>query len=102
MKRLAILASLCVGVPTLARADSGLPPAPVAMDPEDAINPISIVTGAGIKVGEGTVLHPQVGLETGVVSNVFYQSNNGIAAGLLRILVEVGTGSLPDQRLDFR
>jgi opacity protein-like surface antigen len=102
MKTLAIFVSLGVGalgLSALARADSGLPPAPAALDPEDALNPISIVSGAGVKVGEGTVLNPQVGVETGVVSNVFFQDTQPITAGLLRILVEVGTGSLPNQRL---
>jgi hypothetical protein len=102
MKTLAFIVSLGVGVlasraPAL--ADDGLPPPPVSMDPGDALNPISIVTGAGVKVGEGTVLHPQVGIETGVVSNVFYQNSGTITAGLLRLLAEVGTGSLPSQRL---
>src|SRR5262245_45419143 len=104
MKRLAILASLGVGVlaPARALADDGLPPAPPSMDPGDALNPVAIVTGVGIKVGEGTVFHPQIGLETGVVSNVFYQNTSPVTAGLLRILAEVGTGSLPNQRLNIR
>jgi len=71
------------------------------MDPGDALNPVSIVSGAGIKVGEGTVLHPQVGVETGVVSNVFYADSVPITAGLLRVLAEIGTGSLPNQRLNI-
>lgn len=82
-----------------ARADDALPPAPVWMDPSDALNPVSLVRGAGIKVGEGTIFQPQLGIETGVVSNVFYESRNETAAGLLRILAEIGTGSLPNQRL---
>src|SRR5581483_10871616 len=53
----------------------------------------------GVSVGEGTVLRPQVGVETGVVSNVFYTNNNPIAAGLVRVLAELGAGSLPNQRL---
>ena len=69
------------------------------MDPTDALNPLAIVSGAGVKVGEGTVFQPQIGLETGVVSNVFYTDNNAVAAGLLRLLIEIGTGSLPNQRL---
>jgi hypothetical protein len=105
MKTLAILVSIGVGIcaslglSTMARADDGIPPAPRELDPADAANPLSIVSGAGIKVGEGTVFHPQIGIETGVVSNVFYEANAPITAGLLRILAEVGTGSLPNQRL---
>ncbi|HEU4734098.1 MAG TPA: hypothetical protein VFT22_39680 [Kofleriaceae bacterium] len=89
-------ASLGAGV---ARADDGIPPAPPAMDTSSAVNPVSMVTGAGVTVGEGTVLHPQVGIETGVISNVFYQPNGPVMAGLLRILAEIGTSSLPSQRL---
>jgi hypothetical protein len=88
-----------------ARADDateGLPTIPVWMDPNDAMSPISLVRGAGVKVGEGTVFQPQVGVETGVVSNVFYQDTGGVTAGLLRILAEIGTGSLPNQRLGLR
>jgi hypothetical protein len=71
------------------------------MDPGDALNPVSIVSGAGIKVGEGTVFHPQIGIETGVVSNVFYADSGPLTAGLLRVLAEIGTGSLPNQRLNI-
>jgi opacity protein-like surface antigen len=104
MKALAIFVGLGVsllGSVAPAFADDGLPPAPPSMDPEDAINPLSIVTGAGVKVGEGTIFQPQIGIETGVVSNVFYQQSSPVTAGLLRILAEVGTGSLPSQRLDI-
>jgi hypothetical protein len=98
---LAACAVLAAGSP--AQADplgSSLPPFPTWMDPTDAVSPIALVQGGGIKVGEGTVLQPQVGIETGVVSNVFYQNTNQVTAGLLRLLVEVGTGSLPIQRLN--
>lgn len=94
-------AVLAAGSPV--RADplgNPLPPFPAWMDPADAVSPIALVQGGGIKVGEGTVLQPQVGLQTGVVSNVFYQNTNVVTAGLLRLLVEIGTGSLPAQRLN--
>jgi hypothetical protein len=77
-----------------------LPPFPAWIDPADAVSPIALVQGGGIKVGEGTVLQPQVGLQTGVVSNVFYSNTNVVTAGLLRLLIEIGTGSLPIQRLN--
>lgn len=105
MKALAISVSLCMGLLAAsgpARADDGLPPPPVAMDPGSAVNPEGIVSGAGVSVGEGTVFHPQIGIETGVVSNVFYQQDAPVTAGLLRILVAIGTGSLPGQRLSQR
>src|ERR1700743_75849 len=99
MKPLAIFGALCgaglgmglLAASTPARADDGIPPPPTAMDPSSAINPISIVNGAGIVVGEGTVFKPQVGVETGVVSNVFYVNNNPVAAGLVQVLAAVGT-----------
>lgn len=100
MKRLAIFLGLGATLHAIpVRADDAIPPIPPWMDSSDALSPISLVSGAGIKVGEGTVFQPQVGVETGVVSNVFYEETGGVAAGLLRLLVEIGTGSLPDQRL---
>jgi hypothetical protein len=36
------------------------------------------------------------------VSNVFYQDTGGVTAGLLRLLFEIGTGSLSNQRLGLR
>src|SRR5882724_8359600 len=86
--------------PAGARADNGLPTPPGFLDPGQALSPVTMVSGAGIKVGEGTVFQPQVGLETGVVSNVFYTDTNATAAGLLRLLIEVGTGTLPERRFD--
>lgn len=59
----------------------------------------SIVQGPGIKVGEGTVLHPVVGVETGAISNVFYEDADPTFAGIVRIFAEFGVGSLPDKRL---
>lgn len=99
---LGLVLAAVLGAASAARADDTLPPMPSWMDPTDALNPIGIVQGSGIKVGEGTVFQPQVGLETGVVSNVFYQDTGGVTAGLLRLLIEIGTGSLPNQRLGLR
>jgi hypothetical protein len=102
MKRLAILFGFSVGAlapSAAALADDGLPPPPPAMDAQSAANPVASVQGAGIVVGEGTVFHPQIGIETGVVSNVFYVKDGPVTAGLLRIIGEIGTGSLPKQRL---
>lgn len=103
MNRLAIFLGIsAAALASPAFADDGLPAPPPSMDPADALNPISIVSGPGVKIGEGTVFHPQIGIETGVVSNVFYQDTQPTTAGLLRILAEVGTGSLPNQRLSIR
>ncbi|MBP6525304.1 MAG: hypothetical protein KA249_07820, partial [Dermatophilaceae bacterium] len=46
-----------------------------------------------------TVLHPVLGVESGVISNVFYEDADPTFAGLLRVIAEFGIGSLPDQRL---
>jgi hypothetical protein len=60
---------------------------------------VSVVEGPGVKVGEGTVLHPIFGAETGFISNVFYEDTNPKPAGLLRLLAQMGSGSLPLSRL---
>lgn len=105
MKRLATLVSFSVGAlgwgPAVL-ADDGIPPAPPALDADSAVSANSVVLGSGVEVGEGTVFHPQIGIETGVVSNVFYQKDGPVTAGLLRIIAEIGTGSLPRQRLSAR
>ena len=106
MKRSAIFIGFTMGVlgaHRVALADDGMPPAPAALDPSSAVNPLStIVSGAGIKVGDGTILRPQFGIETGVISNVFYQADQPVTAGLLRLLFEIGTGSLSGQRLTIQ
>lgn len=68
------------------------------MHANDLVSPTSIVQGAGVKVGEGTVIHPTFGVETGVVSNVFYEETEANTAGLLRLLFEVSMGSLSGER----
>ncbi len=100
MKPLPILVSLAalqgVAFADVGEAQTG------GIDPSDpgrAITPIATVQGDGVKVGEGTALYPQVGLETGYVSNVFYTDSAPIGAGLLRLIVEVGSGSLANSRL---
>lgn len=70
-----------------------------SFDPEAATSPISQVEGPGVKIGEGTTLHPVIGLETGVLSNVFYEDADPSAAGVLRLLAQVGAGSLSGLRL---
>jgi hypothetical protein len=70
-----------------------------SFDPEVATAPIDMVEGRGVKVGEGTSVHPIVGLQTGVSSNVFFEEANTNAAGVLRLLGQVGAGSLGGLRL---
>ncbi len=64
-----------------------------SFDSAVAVQPITSVEGHGVKVGEGTVLHPSFGVETGYISNVFY-SNNPQGAGVLRLMAQVAMASL--------
>jgi hypothetical protein len=100
MNRIFASLALLLSVETIARAD--VSPNDISIstfDPENAIAPESSVEGPGVKIGEGTVLHPVFGMETGVVSNVFYTENDPRAAGVLRLLAQVGAGSLSSARL---
>jgi hypothetical protein len=83
----------------LAMAGTASAQAVSSFDPSDAVAPISVVEGPGVKVGEGTVLHPIFGVETGFISNVFYEDQDPNPAGLLRLLAQIGSGSLPLARL---
>lgn len=102
MTRLLVSLGLLLAFPAAASAQ-GADPSPdlsiASFDPESATAPTSGVEGPGIKVGEGTVIHPVVGLSTGVVSNVFYEDSNTLATGVLRLFGQVGAGSLSTARL---
>lgn len=95
-RKLALGILLCS---TLAYAEGPTELTIAQFDPAQAVAPISVVEGPGIKIGEGTVLHPVFGMETGFVSNVFY---NEVAkpAGILRLLGQIGTASLNAERLN--
>lgn len=66
-----------------------------------AASATAIVEGPGIKVGEGTVIHPIFGAETGVISNVFREDDGGATSGILRLIGELGIGTLSPQRLEM-
>ncbi len=68
-------------------------------NPGDATAPVSTIEGRGIKVGEGTVLRPVFGAETGFVSNVFYEEDDVQPAGVLRLIAQIGAASLGAARL---
>ena len=70
-----------------------------SFDPSQPVAPIAGVEGNGWKVGEGTVLLPVFGLETGVINNVFYDANSPKTGGVLRIMAQIGVGSLTNARL---
>lgn len=60
----------------------------------------AIVEGPGYKVGDGTVLHPSVGVETGFDSNVFYEEDDPVASPILRLVARFAMASLSEQRLE--
>jgi hypothetical protein len=70
-----------------------------SFDPAAGTSPIDMVEGRGVKIGEGTTLHPVFALETGVVENVFFEERNTNAAGMLRLKAQIGVGSLTGLRL---
>jgi hypothetical protein len=70
-----------------------------SFNPDMATAPIDMVEGRGVKIGEGTSLYPIIGLQTGVSSNVFYEEANTNAAGVMRLIGQVGAGSLSALRL---
>jgi hypothetical protein len=70
-----------------------------AVAPANVLAPVSIVEGPGITVGEGTVLHPIVGIETGFISNAFFEEANPVGSGILRLVGQIATSSLSPERL---
>jgi hypothetical protein len=97
LRKIALGITLCLPVSASAQSVSEL--SITSFDPSNAVAPISSVEGPGIKIGEGTVLHPAFGIETGFVSNVFYEENAN-AAGILRLMAQIGTSSLGAERLN--
>ena len=71
-----------------------------AFNPEEAVAPASTVEGPGIKIGEGTVLHPVFGAETGFVSNAFYEEANEQSVGIMRLLAQISVSTLGANRLN--
>jgi len=59
-----------------------------------------VVSAPGVKVGEGTVLHPVAGAETGIISNMFYEDSGGRTAGIFRVVGEVAIATVPPERRD--
>lgn len=107
IRKLALIGVL-LGYAGVARAQVTISTAPgtagnltvASFDPENAVAPISVFEGPGVKVGEGTVLHPTAGLETGFISNVFYENTDPQGSGVLRVLAQLGISSLGGARLD--
>jgi len=100
MTRLFVCASSVLLLVSTARAE--ITPNEIQLssfNPSDAVAPASTVEGVGIKVGEGTVVRPVFGIETGVLSNVFYEESGINNSGILRLLGQLGVASLGDARL---
>ena len=91
------LVLLCLPATALAQSSPTLSIS--AFDPEAATAPVDMVEGNGVKIGEGTTLHPIFSAQTGVVSNVFYEESDIHSAGVLRLMAQVGVGSLSGLRL---
>jgi len=51
------------------------------------------IEGKGVEVSPGTVLHPNVGAELGFIDNIFYESENKISSGLLRLTAKFDVAS---------
>src|SRR5580704_15421101 len=99
MIRLYASLGILLALEAVAFADGPADSTIAQFDPDEAVAPITAVEGPGIKIGEGTVLHPAFGLETGYTSNVFYTASNPTGAGVLRAIAQVGTGSLTGARV---
>src|SRR5579863_8235280 len=78
-----IAPTLAVAQPAVDEAAglAGRMPNGASFDPDKAAAPVRLIEGAGWKVGEDTVFHPVVGLETGAISNVFYTNSSNCANG---------------------
>ena len=46
----------------------------------------ALIEGPGVELGEGTVFHPSVSVETGYVSNVFYEDEDPVGSGIIRLI----------------
>lgn len=55
------------------------------------------VEGPGYPIGEGTVIHPQVSMETGFISNVFYEDVEPVAAAVVRLIAAFSMASQSDE-----
>ncbi len=60
-----------------------------------------VVTSAGYQVSETTVLHPDVSLESGYISNVFREEDNPNASGIARLIARIAIATNPPERLSF-
>ncbi len=100
MTRLLTSLAIVLSVEAVVFAEGNPNDIPISsFDPENAISADSSVEGHGVKIGEGTVIHPVVGMETGYVSNVFYTDTAPQGAGILRLLAQISAASASGARL---
>jgi hypothetical protein len=100
MTRLLVALSVLLSLEAVAAAQATADSISISsFNPDDAVAETTVVEGPGVKIGEGTVLHPVFGIETGFVSNVFYQDTNTQPSGVLRLIAQVGAASLSTARL---
>lgn len=103
MRRLALALLLNAGIAGVSSADSddilGLSGTSTSTQSGSSLAPVGVVEGPGIKVGEGTVIHPIVGVETGFISNPFYTEDDPTPTGIMRLVARFATASLSPQRL---
>jgi hypothetical protein len=67
-------------------------PALVALAPTYALADEAL-EGPGVAVSPGTVLHPNIGAEAGVINNVFFEDTDAITSGLFRISAKLDLAS---------
>ncbi len=58
-----------------------------------------LVEGPGVKVGESTVLHPRLGIEAGVISNVFFEEASERLSPVMRLIAALDIAQAGDDRL---
>src|SRR6185503_8679832 len=63
----------------------------LALAARPALAQDAVVEGPGVALGEGAVFHPSVSVETGVISNVFYEDgdradNEPVVSAIARLI----------------
>ena len=66
------------------------PPAAMAQD--------AVVEGPGFEIGEGTVFHPSAALETGYISNVFYEDEDPVDTAIVQLIAGFALASEGDKQ----
>jgi len=100
------LGALALASPAWGQEEQQPPGAPATADSVSDIQPPSFWEGGGVRIGEDTVLHPNVSLTGSYQSNVFFQdSKDGpdgpISSPLLRIGVGASWASLTPARMEI-